>query len=99
MHKICFSVSLFHTSTCFEHHVLIIRRSKFYYTASGIIKTIGGRPVHLWTGRPPNGQQNIKRFRRSFRSHESVTITNNYRGLPLHLKVNADLIMGNVEVS
>ena len=28
---------LFHASTCFEHHVLIIRRSKFYYTASGII--------------------------------------------------------------
>ena len=26
--------------------MLIIRRSKFYYTASGIITTVGGRPVH-----------------------------------------------------
>ena len=24
---------LFHASTCFEHHVLIVRRSKLYYTA------------------------------------------------------------------
>jgi len=24
-----------------------------YYTASGIITTIGGRPVHRCTGRPP----------------------------------------------
>ena len=41
----CFTISLFHASTCFEHHVLIIR-SKLYYTASGIITPIGGRPVH-----------------------------------------------------
>ena len=26
--------------------VLIIRRSKLYYTASGIIRPVGGRPVH-----------------------------------------------------
>ena len=26
--------------------VLIIKRSKFYYTASGIITPVGGRPVH-----------------------------------------------------
>ena len=32
--------------TCFEHHVLIIRRSKLYYTASGIVTPVGGRPVH-----------------------------------------------------
>ena len=49
-----FIMSLFHASTCFEHHVLIVRRSKLYYTASGIITHIGGRPVYnLWTGRPP----------------------------------------------
>jgi len=42
----CFKISLFHASTCFEHHVLIIRRSKLYYAASGIITPIGGRPVH-----------------------------------------------------
>ena len=40
--------------------VLIIRRSKLYYKASGIITLIGGRPVHRlredWcTGRPPIG--------------------------------------------
>ena len=46
MHKICFTISLFHASTCFEHHVLIVRRSKLYCTASGIITPIGGRPVH-----------------------------------------------------
>ena len=36
--------------------MLIIGRSKFYYTASGIITPVGGRPVHmlnLRTGRPP----------------------------------------------
>jgi len=41
-----FTVSLFHAFACFEHHVLIERRSKLYYTASGIITPIGGRPVH-----------------------------------------------------
>ena len=40
-----FIISLFHASTCFEHHVLIVRRSKLYYTVSGIITPIGGRPV------------------------------------------------------
>jgi len=35
--KFCFTISLFHACTCFEHHVLINRRSKFHYTASGII--------------------------------------------------------------
>ena len=46
MHKICFTISLFHASSCFEHHVLIVRRSKLYYTASGIITPVGGCPVH-----------------------------------------------------
>jgi len=32
-----FITSLFQASTCFEHYVLIVRRSKLYYTASGII--------------------------------------------------------------
>jgi len=40
-----FAISLLHTSTCFEHYVLILRRSKLYYTASGIITAVGGRPV------------------------------------------------------
>jgi len=38
-------MSLLYASTCFEHYVLIIRRSKLYYTASGITP-VGGRPVH-----------------------------------------------------
>jgi len=43
--NVCFAISLFYASTCFEHHVLIIRRSKLYYTASGIVTPVGGRPV------------------------------------------------------
>ena len=27
-HEICFTISLFHASTCFEHHALIVRRSE-----------------------------------------------------------------------
>ena len=47
MNKICFKISLFRASTCFEHHVLIVRRLNLYYTASGIIMPIGGSPVHV----------------------------------------------------
>ena len=42
-------MSLFHASACFEHHVLIVRRSKLYYTASGIITQVErvlSQPVH-----------------------------------------------------
>ena len=41
-----FIMSLFQASTCFEHYVLIVRKPKLYYTASGIMTPIGGRPVH-----------------------------------------------------
>ena len=39
---------------------MLIIRSKLYYTESGIITPVGGRPVHrlredLRTGRPPTG--------------------------------------------
>ena len=30
----------------FLAHVLIVRRSELYYTASGNITPVGGRPVH-----------------------------------------------------
>jgi hypothetical protein len=43
----CFRISLFHASTCFQHHVPTTRRSKLYYTAAGIITPIGGHPVHM----------------------------------------------------
>ena len=34
--------------------MLIVRRPKLYYTVSGIITLVGGRPVHrLSTERPP----------------------------------------------
>jgi len=42
----CFIIRFIIPSTCFEHYVLIIRRSKFFYTASGIITPVDGRPVH-----------------------------------------------------
>ena len=48
----CFTISLFHASTRFEHNVLIIRRSKLHYTVSGIITHIGGRLVHERLSRP-----------------------------------------------
>jgi len=48
MHKIFFYIiiSLLRACTRFEHYVLIIRESKLYYTASGIITPVRGRPVH-----------------------------------------------------
>ena len=37
MHKICFTISFISCLYMFPAHVLIIRRSKLHYTASGII--------------------------------------------------------------
>ena len=44
---------LLYASTCLEHYVLITRRLKLYYTASGIITPVGAQverflsqPVH-----------------------------------------------------
>jgi len=45
VHNVFFYNSLLYASTCFEHYVLIIMRSKLYYTASGITP-VDGRPVH-----------------------------------------------------
>ena len=46
MHKFFFTISLFHAPTCFEHHVLIVRRSKLYYTCTAsdiiILKQMSG---------------------------------------------------------
>jgi len=43
----CFTISLFHASTCFKH-VLIIRRSKLYYTPIGghLVHRVLSQPVH-----------------------------------------------------
>ena len=43
MHKICFTISFISCLYMFRAHVLIIRRSKVHYTASGIITPIAGR--------------------------------------------------------
>ena len=41
-----FIISLFQASTCFEHMCSPSGGQKLYYTVSGIITPIGGRPVH-----------------------------------------------------
>jgi len=46
MHKICFAISFISCLYMFRAYVLIIRRSKLHYTASGIIRHIGGSLVH-----------------------------------------------------
>jgi len=42
----CFKLSFISCLYMFRAHTFIIRRSKLHYTASGIIKPIGGRLVH-----------------------------------------------------
>ena len=41
-----FIIRLYMFRALCAHNVLIIRRSKLYYTASGIITPVGGPPVH-----------------------------------------------------
>jgi len=41
IHKICFTISFISYLYMFRAHVLIIRRSKLHYTASGIVTPIG----------------------------------------------------------
>jgi len=52
--------------------VLIMRRSKLYYTASGIITHVGGRPVHRLTQR-----QLIANFYVSLTVHLSIIVVIN----------------------
>jgi len=58
MHKICITISFISGLYMFRAHVLIIRRSKLYYTASGIIHTYrwpsrAYSSLNLCTERPP----------------------------------------------
>jgi len=46
MRKILFYNKFISCLYMFRAHVLIISRSKLYYTACGIIISVGGRPVH-----------------------------------------------------
>jgi len=41
MHKICLTLSFISCLYMFRAHMLIIRKSKLHYTASGIITPIG----------------------------------------------------------
>ena len=54
--------------------MLIVRRSKLYYTASGIITPIGGRPVHRL--REVNIKINILRYTVSKIYKKKTAITN-----------------------
>ena len=65
-----FIISLFQASTCFEHMCSSSGGQKLYYTVSGIITPVGGRPVHRlredWLILrnkyiEMHGQQNIKK--------------------------------------
>ena len=47
MHKFLFYNKFIILLYMFQHYVLVIRRSKLYYTASGIITPVGGRPGAL----------------------------------------------------
>ena len=44
-----FIISIFQASTCFEHMCSSSGGQKLYYTVSGIITPLGGRPVHRLT--------------------------------------------------
>ena len=45
-HLLYFTMYLLHSSTCFEHYILIIRRLTCIDAASGIVLSVSGRPVH-----------------------------------------------------
>ena len=45
-----FIISLFQASACFEHMCSSSGGQELYYTVSGIITPIGGRPVHRLRG-------------------------------------------------
>ena len=54
----------------FQAQVLIVRRPKLYYTASGIITPIGGRPVHRlredWITCAPDGHLQVWWYQRLY---------------------------------
>jgi len=46
-HLLYFTIYLLHSSTCFKHYMLIIRRMNCIDAASGIVLSVSGRPVHM----------------------------------------------------
>jgi len=60
MHKIFFYNKFIVCFTCFEHYVLIVRRSKLCYAACGIITHLDGSHVHrLREDCAPDGHLNV----------------------------------------
>ena len=57
----CIITILLYSSTCFEHYVLIIKKSKFYYAASCIITLCtcpaGAHDGHIHSGVGLNGRK------------------------------------------
>ena len=45
-HLLYFTIRPLKSSTCFEHYMLIIRRLNCIDSASGIVLSVSGRPVH-----------------------------------------------------
>jgi len=73
------------SSTCFEHYVLIIRRSKLYYTASGIITPVGGCPVHSLRESPLHASSTVVLIiRRSKLYYTASGIVTPVGGRPVH---------------
>jgi hypothetical protein len=66
MHKILFYnniiiIIIIYASTCFEQYVLIIRKSKLCYTASGIITPVHGTATYRCDdGKGKPGEKCIK---------------------------------------
>ena len=55
-----FIISLLYYCTCFEHYMLIIGKSKLYFTASGIVTTVDSRPVNSYLSiNAPEGHLNF----------------------------------------
>jgi len=59
MHKICFTISFISCLYMFGAHVLIIKKSKLHYTASGIITLTGGCPDGTGRGGGESGPEDV----------------------------------------
>ena len=64
----------------FRAHVLIVRRAKLYYTVSGIITPIGGRPVQYEHHSKP-AAPNLQHTKRTENKTTDVVIQQHSRKL------------------
>ena len=79
MHKICFTISFTSCLYMFRVNVLIIRRSKLHYTASGIITPIGGRLVPLHVSSKCAHHQEVKIALHSLWYHHTYILFLSFR--------------------